>query len=75
MYSVKKFNKGEILRQFGTGENIVGWTAPRTVFAIINPEGLVHLTTNRLTGKKSPEIFSLKSAAQKEADYYNGLTS
>jgi len=71
MYTVKRFNKGETLRSLNTGQRELGWTATTSCYAIINPDGQVNLKANRLTGKKSPEIYGLKSVAQQQADWYN----
>jgi hypothetical protein len=70
MYSVKKFNKGETIWM----ADELGFKTTSTTYAVVTKFDDVVLGTD-LRGRKVFETYSVKSAAQKQADYYNGKIS
>lgn len=70
MYTVKTFKKGETIWMAGE----LGFKATSKTYAVVSKFGDVVLGTD-LRGKKVFETYSLKSAAQKQADYYNGIAN
>lgn len=71
MYTVKRFEPGEILTQATVNGKTFGYTAQARCYAVMTPEGRVSQVTNRLTSKAELEVFSRKQAAERQADWYN----
>ena len=71
MYTVKRFETGEILTQATVNGKTLGYTTQARCYAVMTPESRVNQVTNRLTGKVELEVFSRKQAAERQADWYN----
>lgn len=54
-----------------SGSDITYWRKRLICYGIITPDGKLATTRNRLSGKVQQEIYSRKSAAQQQADWYN----
>ena len=71
-YTVKKFHKGERIayQEINVGcIKGIETVYKSTGYAVVDENGEMAKTINRLTGKEDGLFFSLKNAAQKEADY------
>lgn len=70
MYTVKTFKKGETIWMAGE----LGFRATSKTYAVVSKFDDVVLGTD-LKGRKVFEIYAIKSAAQKQADYFNGIAN
>jgi hypothetical protein len=72
MLTVKKITAGQTYGQYRIdGEKSVVWVNRTSTFAVVDENGNVVFTRNRLTNKWQPENYDRKYVAKKQAEYIN----
>jgi hypothetical protein len=70
MYTVKRFNKDDVLTSTVTSKGTIKQVATRRTYAVMNGNKVLAIP-HWHTGKPTLQIFPLKKTAQKQADYLN----
>lgn len=74
MYTIKRFEKGDVLIETKIRAGTIKQVASRRLYVVMDQDGQIATTINPLTGKLEREIYHQKGTAQQQADYLNRVS-